>query len=140
MKENFSLKFKFKDLIGIALAVILIVGSLIYVNLSTSNNLSKKTVEIYYQQQRLDSLTVNLDDLTETKTIILTKEEYPDLLGDFKILIDKEKGICVQDITCLNHLCEKQGWVSRTNYPVTCLPNGVFVMITSPADDVIIVG
>ena len=38
-------------------------------------------------------------------------------------------------VICPNHTCVKQGWVNRVGYPVTCLPNGVYVMITSPNPD-----
>ena len=61
--------------------------------------------------------------------IILEKEEYPNLLGDIKILINKEKGICIKEVTCPNHLCEDMGWVNRIGIPVVCLPNDVYVVI-----------
>lgn len=140
MKNNFSLKFNIKDIFVAIIAAVLIIGSLIYVNTTKINNIDDKVVEIYYKQQKLNKYSIKFSDVNEEIKIILTKEEYPDLLGDFTILINKEKGISVTDITCPNHYCEQQGWVKQANYPVTCLPNGVYIIISSISDDEIIVG
>ena len=67
--------------------------------------------------------------------IVLEKKEYNKLLGDVTICIDREKGICIKDVTCPNETCMKMGWVKSVGYPVTCLPNGVYVIITSPDVD-----
>ena len=62
------------------------------------------------------------------------KEKYPDLLGDFYIDINKDKGIRVHDVTCPNLTCEKQGWVNIANLPIVCIPNDVRVVINSTDD------
>ena len=73
--------------------------------------------------------------------IVLKKQDYDKLLGDVTILINKDKGICISEVTCPNETCLKMGWVRSVGYPVTCLPNGVHVMITSPdVDQDIILG
>ena len=79
----------------------------------------------------LENYQVNLDKLEHQKTIILEKEVYEGLHGDMTILIDKDKGICISDVTCPNNTCKNQGWVKSVGYPVVCIPNGVYVIITS---------
>ena len=56
---------------------------------------------------------------------------YESLHGDFTVVINKDKGICVKDVTCPNHYCEKMGWINSVGYPLVCIPNGVYVIITS---------
>ena len=47
------------------------------------------------------------------------------------ILIDNEKGVCISEVVCPNHLCVNMGWIKEQGIPVVCLPNNVYVMITS---------
>ena len=47
------------------------------------------------------------------------------------ISINKEKGVCIKEAICPNHTCVKQGWVKSVGYPVVCVPNGVYVIISS---------
>ena len=82
---------------------------------------------------------IKLDNITKEEKIVLKQEDYDKLLGDLIVLIDPEKGICISDVVCPNHTCVKQGWVKRVGYPVTCLPNGVYVIITSPSPDLDII-
>ena len=46
------------------------------------------------------------------------------------ILIPKEKGIKVEEEKSPQKICSKQGWVSRVDVPVVCLPNSVYVIIS----------
>ena len=57
----------------------------------------------------------------------------PAVAGD--ISIDKEKGVCISEVNCPNHLCEKMGWVNEVGVPVVCLPNNVYVIIASSSID-----
>ena len=134
MNRNFSLKFKIIDIIIIAVSALasisLMVGIFIY-NSAFSGN---RYVCIYYKSEELKEYRTDIDKLDETYTIILTKEKYPDLLGDFYIDINKDKGIRVHDVTCPNLTCEKQGWVNIANLPIVCIPNDVRVVINSTDD------
>lgn len=135
MKTNFSLKFKFFDIFILAFVVVAIVASIIATNVIFGRVFSNENnVEIYYHNQLIKE--IKLDEITEETKVVLKQEEYEKLLGDLTILIDPEKGICISEVTCPNHTCIKQGWVNKVGYPVTCLPNGVYVMITSPSPDV----
>lgn len=135
MKTNFSLKFKFFDIFILAFVVVAIVASIIATNVIFGRVFSNENnVEIYYHNQLIKE--VKLDEITEETKVVLKQEDYDKLLGDLTVLIDPEKGICISDVTCPNHTCIKQGWVNKVGYPVTCLPNGVYVMITSPSPDV----
>ena len=52
------------------------------------------------------------------------------LNDDMTILISKEKGIKVEEEKSPQKICSKQGWVSRVDVPVVCLPNSVYVIIS----------
>ena len=135
MKTNFSLKFKFFDIFILAFVVVAIVASIIATNVIFGRVFSNENnVEIYYRNQLIKE--IKLDEITEETKVVLKQEDYDKLLGDLTVLIDPEKGICISEVTCPNHTCIKQGWVNKVGYPVTCLPNGVYVMITSPSPNV----
>lgn len=132
----FDLKFNIKDIIAGVIAIILIVASLIFTNIYTSSDLENATVKIYYKNENLPEYSVHFSDIENEKTIVLTKEDCPDMLGEtFTIVINKDKGICVQDIECPNHYCEATGWVKKINIPVTCLPNQIYVVLENASAD-----
>lgn len=134
MKNNFPLKFKGFDIFIFIFAFLSILSSIIFTNLTYANQAKKeRTIEIYYQNQLIQK--IEYDKLEEEKTIILKKEEYPNLLGDIVIKIDKEKGFCIEDVTCPNYYCKKQGWMNKVGYPVVCIPNGVYVIMNSTSID-----
>ena len=136
MKNNFSLKFKLFDIFIIGFLLVSIVVSIITTNVVFSRDLKDSyVVQIYYQGEILTDKQVKIADVENETIIILKKEEYDKLLGDVTIVINKEKGICISDVTCPNETCIKMGWVRSIGYPVTCLPNGVYVIITSKKVD-----
>lgn len=142
MKSNFSLKFKLFDIFIVAFLLVAIVISIVTTNVVFSRDLKDNyVVQIYYQGELLENKQTIIKDVDEEKFIILTKDEYNKLLGDVTIVINKDKGICIKDVTCPNETCVKMGWVRSVGYPVTCLPNGVYVIITSKdVDQDIILG
>lgn len=142
MKSNFSLKFKLFDIFIVAFLLVAIVISIVTTNVVFSRDLKDNyVVQIYYQGELLENKQTIIKDVDEEKVIILTKDEYNKLLGDVTIVINKDKGICIKDVTCPNETCVKMGWVRSVGYPVTCLPNGVYVIITSKdVDQDIILG
>lgn len=136
MKSNFSLKFKLFDIFIIAFLLVSIVVSIITSNVIFSRELKDNyVVQIYYQGEVLEDKSIKLEDVEDELVIVLKQEEYDKLLGDVTIVINKEKGICISDVTCPNETCLKMGWVRYVAYAVTCLPNGVAVVITSPKVD-----
>lgn len=142
MKNNFSLKFKIFDVFILCFALVCIIASIVGTNIAfaKSNNLSKK-VQIYYQNELIEEKQIELDSLKEDIEIVLLKSQYESLLGDMTISISKEKGICISEVVCPNHTCEKQGWIKNVGYPIVCIPNGVYIIITSVSvDDEIIIG
>ena len=142
MKSNFSLKFKLFDIFIVAFLLVAIVISIVTTNVVFSRDLKDNyVVQIYYQGELLENKQTIIKDVDEEKVIILTKDEYNKLLGDVTIVINKDKGICIKDVTCPNETCVKMGWLRSVGYPVTCLPNGVYVIITSKdVDQDIILG
>ena len=136
MKSNFSLKFKIFDIFIVAFVVVAIVASIITTNVVFSRDLKDSyVVQIYYQGELLEDKQIKVKDVDDEMVIVLKKQDYDKLLGDVTILINKDKGICISEVTCPNETCLKMGWVRSVGYPVTCLPNGVHVMITSPDID-----
>jgi len=135
MKNNFSLKFNLTDIIITAVAVLLIVASIITTNLMFRQDNTNKVVNIYYQNELLTDYQIDLNNLKEDKVIVLSQDKYDKLLGDLVITISKEKGVSITEATCPNHICVKQGFVNRVGYPVVCVPNGVYVIITSKKVD-----
>lgn len=142
MKSNFSLKFKIFDIFIVAFVVVAIVASIITTNVVFSRDLKDSyVVQIYYQGELLEDKQIKVKDVDNEMVIVLKKQDYDKLLGDVTILINKDKGICISEVTCPNETCLKMGWVRSVGYPVTCLPNGVHVVITSPdVDQDIILG
>lgn len=135
MKNNFSLKFKIFDVFIIAFSVVCIVIGIIYSSISFAKKFDDDCiVKICHGNDVL--MEVNMEDVDGEMEIVLTKEEYPFLLGDFTVLINDTYGVCVTNITCPNHACEKMGWIDSLNFPVTCLPNNMFVRIESKDVDV----
>lgn len=135
MKNNFSLKFNLTDIIITAVAVLLIVASIITTNLMFRQDNTNKVVNIYYQNELLTDYQIDLNNLKEDKVIVLSQDKYDKLLGDLVITISKGKGVSITEATCPNHICVKQGFVNRVGYPVVCVPNGVYVIITSKKVD-----
>lgn len=136
MKSNFSLKFKIFDIFIVAFVVVAIVASIITTNVVFSRDLKDSyVVQIYYQGELLEDKQIKVKDVDNEMVIVLKKQDYDKLLGDVTILINKDKGICISEVTCPNETCLKMGWVRSVGYPVTCLPNGVHVVITSPDVD-----
>lgn len=131
MNNNFSLKFKKWDIIIIVITLIIsscLLGGILLSKKVSSNH---RYVEIAYKNVILDGLTTDLNELQKTKIIILKKEDYPSLLGDFEIELDKNKGVRAKEVTCPNHTCTKQGWINIPHLPIVCIPNDVRIEIVS---------
>lgn len=136
MKNNFSIKFKVFDIIILVFALLSVVGSMIVTNVIYAQDLNRKTtIQINYQGRFLKEKEINFDNIESELQIILKKEDYPDLLGNVIILVNKNKGICIHEVTCPNHSCEKQGWIKNIGYPIVCIPNGIYVVIDSSSID-----
>ena len=88
MNNNFSLKFKWQDVIVVILGLIISIGLLIGI-LAFNNSFSggKRYVEITH---RNEVYKVDIDSLTAPYEFELKKEDHEELLGDFHILIDCE--------------------------------------------------
>ena len=134
MKNNFSLKFKIFDIFVLVLVTICIVATIITTNIVFAKGKDKaSSIQIYYQNKMVEEII--LEDIDEHLDFVLTKEKYDGLRGDMTISIDKEKGVCISEVNCPNHLCEKMGWVNEVGVPVVCLPNNVYVIIASTSID-----
>ena len=133
MKNNFPIKFKVFDIIILIFAVISIVATIITTNIvfTKDNNeeIDDRVVCIYHKNDLVKEIKiVDINGILDYK---LTKEEFNDLRGDMIISIDKDKGVCISEVVCPNHLCENMGWVNKKGIPVVCLPNNVYVIISS---------
>lgn len=131
LNSKFTLKFNMFDIIIGSVAVGLAVILLVISNLVFSNNLelNNKVAYIYYDSNLVKSIKFSEIDDNQV-SIILEKEEYPLLNDDMTILISKDKGIKVEEEKSPQKICSKQGWVSKVDMPVVCLPNSVYVIIS----------
>lgn len=133
MKNNFPIKFKVFDIIILIFAVISIVATIITTNIvfgkDNNKGIDDRVVCIYHKNDLVKEIKIiDINGKVEYK---LTKEEFNDLRGDMIISIDKDKGVCISEVVCPNHLCENMGWVNKKGIPVVCLPNNVYVIISS---------
>ena len=133
MKNNFPIKFKVFDIIILIFAVISIVATIITTNIvfgkDNNKGIDDRVVYIYHKNDLFKEFKiVDINGILDYK---LTKEEFNDLRGDMIISIDKDKGVCISEVVCPNHLCENMGWVNKKGIPVVCLPNNVYVIISS---------
>ena len=145
MNKNFTLKFKIHDIFVIAIILLLAIGFLVGILLynQSFNSKDHRYVNIYHQNQRLDKYTIDLNTLEETQIITLKKEDYPRLINDFVIELDKNKGVRVKEVECYDNTCFKQGWVNMTNLPIVCIPNDVRIVISATlqnSGDIIVYG
>ena len=133
MSRKFNLAFNLFDVVVGGIASLLAIVLLLINNFAFSNNvlLDDKVAFVYYNSMKLDEHTVYFKDLKddEVKEIILLKENNTLLNADIKILESKEEGIKVDEEESPQKICSKQGWVSRVDTPVVCLPNSVYVII-----------
>ena len=130
LPSKFTLKFNFYDIIigmiSVGLSVILlIVNSFIF---SKDKDLDNKVAYIYYDSIEVEK--VYFKDIKDEIEVILEKEKYPLLNADMVIVISKEKGVKVEEEKSPQKICSKQGWVSKPDMPVVCLPNSVYVIIS----------
>lgn len=142
MKNNFSLKFKAFDVFIIIFSLVSIVASIVTTNLIYANETTEHlVVKVRSQNVLLLEKEFEFTDDVDEYVIVLHKEEYPHLLGNFTILINKDKGVCVKDVTCPNHYCEKMGWVNNVGYPIVCIPNQISVIMSNnEVDNDIVLG
>lgn len=133
MKNNFPIKFKVFDIIILIFAVISIVATIITTNIvfgkDNNKGIDDRVVCIYHKNDLVKEIKIS--DINGILDYKLTKEEFNDLRGDMIISIDKDKGVCISEVVCPNHLCENMGWVNKKGIPVVCLPNNVYVIISS---------
>ena len=133
MKNNFPIKFKVFDVFILIFAVISIVATIITTNIvfgkDNNKEVDDRVVCIYHKNDLVKE--IKIIDINGKVDYKLTKEEFNDLRGDMIISIDKDKGVCISEVVCPNHLCENMGWVNKKGIPVVCLPNNVYVIISS---------
>lgn len=133
MKNNFPIKFKVFDVFILIFAVISIVATIITTNIvfgkDNNKEIDDRVVCIYHKNDLVKE--IKIIDVNGKVDYKLTKEEFNDLRGDMIISIDKDKGVCISEVVCPNHLCENMGWVNKKGIPVVCLPNNVYVIISS---------
>lgn len=133
MFRKFDLKFNVFDVVVGVISIVLAGVLLLVNNFAFSNKvlLDDKVAFVYYNSIKLDEHTVYFKDLKddEVKEITLFKSDYPLLNADMTILVSKSEGIKVEEEESPQKICSKQGWVSRVDVPVVCLPNSVYVII-----------
>lgn len=72
-----------------------------------------------------------------THTISLDKNQQKDIHSPYGMLSVevKEMRIRVVHSTCPNKICVHDGWISKKNESITCLPNAVFITLVEENND-----
>lgn len=109
------------DIILILLIIIISFSSLLIFNLTSSKDDLK--VSIYSSDELV--YEVNLDEVTED--IVL---DIKGKISTMKVLITKN-GVKVLKSDCHDHICINQGQIDKTGQTISCLPNEVYITITS---------
>lgn len=137
MNNNFSLKFKKIDIIFVVISLVISILFLFSMLQINNNQEGKRYLNVYHQNQRIKELYFDIDEkfsnleTNETSCeFILTKKQYPHLISDFHIEVDKEKGIRAFDIDCPDKDCEKMGWINIPNLEIICIPNDIRMYIS----------
>lgn len=79
------------------------------------------------------------------KEIILNNDEQEQEYISFennkymKLIYDKS-GIYVEDVTCPDKICKKQGKINKSNQRITCLPNKTIIYIENTNNNIEIDG
>lgn len=126
MQRNFSLKIKKIDILIITIFLII---SIFLVFMITNKKVNKRTLNIYIDNVLLEDKLLNIDSLNDEITICLSKKEYSKLNDDVTILVNKDKGVCIQNVKCNDYTCKKMGWVNINNVPITCVINNLVIVI-----------
>ena len=131
MAEKFSLKFTFADAVVIFFAALLSVLIFFGVGKTLEQQGDTSSVYIYVDGRSLYPEGIPFEPDGETKTIVISKENYPDfnVKGTVVLTIDGQKGIAVSKADCPNHDCVRQGFVKKSGVPLVCAPNGVAAVI-----------
>ena len=139
MNNNIALKFRIADIFVIIVSFVISIAVIIGGFVLNNSFDDKRVVHIYHQNVLLDNYLIDLNELEDSLIVTLKKEDFPSLHGDFKIEMDKDKGVRIYrsetyQVNCENHDCEKMGWVNLFNFPLVCLPNDVVIVIKGSTD------
>lgn len=113
----------------IIVTVVFSVG--LYFGLNLFVDSEATTAKIYYNNQLVASLDLNIDE-----KVLLKQDKYPELLADLEVEV-KDGKVRISKETSPNNICSKQGWTDTSTKPLVCLPNKVYVQIESsePSND-----
>ena len=120
MQKNMSIKINKFDIILI-IGIICISG--IFILFNKLNSKKGTTALVYYENKLVKKIDLSIDKTYNVKgyngnVLIVVK--------DNKIKVAKEKS--------LHHLCSKQGYISKSNETIVCLPNKIVIEIDSKKD------
>lgn len=91
--------------------------------LMNANKKDVNTAVVYYDNDEVMSMS-----LSENKEYIVEGE-----LGEVIIEV-KDNKVRVNEENSPRHLCSKQGWISKQNESIICLPNRIIIMIKAEDD------
>lgn len=83
------------------------------------------TATIYYEDKILQNIDLNIDKVYEVKGD----------LGIVKIEV-KKKSVKIIEENSPNHICSKQGSISKGYQSLICLPNKIIVKINNTNNDI----
>ena len=121
IKEKIS---KRKITIGDIILIILVLLISIIFMLPKSQSESRLVAHVYVNNEL-------------THTISLDQNQQKDIHSPYGMLTVevKEMRIRVVHSTCPNKICVHDGWISKKNESITCLPNAVFITLVEENND-----
>lgn len=123
---HYSLKRNFHDyIVGI---ITLAIISVFAVLLISFNSTGDNVVHVYYQNDLVHTMYLNIDESYTMKA-----SEYTALLGDLTIEVNNGKVAVVEQTSDKNY-CEYMGAVSTRGTSIVCAPNGVVITIEGYED------
>ncbi len=112
----------------VLLCVLLLAASFLIYFAGGMNQRDGQIANVYYDSRLVASLPLNVDD-----QLVLKKSRYQKLLADMEIEV-KDGKVRIAKETSPHHVCSRQGWTDSPSYPLVCLPNDVYIEITSSND------
>ncbi|MCR5719519.1 MAG: NusG domain II-containing protein [Lachnospiraceae bacterium] len=117
---------RFALILGILLSIILITSLIIIFKDNFNDKSLSRTACIYSDGKLVKEIPLNSQTPDMTFTI---ESKY----GSNTITV-KEGAIAVTDADCANKICVKEGFISNSRLPITCLPNRLIITIKTKDD------
>ncbi len=106
----------------------MVLGSALWIWSAGNSKSSSNLIADIYQDGTLIK-SIPLDEVKEDYTFAVTGDT-----GCENIIAVQPGSIGIQSASCPDKLCVKQGFISNTRLPITCLPNHLVIQLREEID------